>query len=116
MIQTHKLIIIPFDDLVATDQSHISGLDLSSCGIPDNVHALQWNNPVWPDKQNSHLNGLQYGQGTGWIEFRSDAPNLTINELPQWAINCYNVWLPEYNRREAENAAAEAAAAESQNN
>jgi len=82
---------------VITDTRAILELDLSSCGIPDNVHALQWNNPTWKDKNNSHLNGLQYGQGTGWIELASNDPNIDINELPQWAINCYNLWLIKYN-------------------
>jgi hypothetical protein len=105
MIQTHKLTIIPIDGTVVTDMKPLTELDLSGCEIPSNIHALQWNNPIWPDEQNSHLNGLQYGQGTGWIEFRSSASNIEITELPQWAINCYNVWLQKYN----ENLAAEAA-------
>jgi hypothetical protein len=99
MIQTHRLTIIPADGTVVTDLIHkvFIKLNFSQCGIPDNIHALQWNNPVWPDKNNSHLIGLEYGQGSGWIEFRSDEPNMNITELPQWAINCYNMWLEKYN-------------------
>lgn len=100
MIQTHRLTIIPIDGLVITDivpETLISHLDFSQCGVPNNVHALQWNNPSWPDPQNTHLIGLQYGQGSGWIEFRSSEPNQEITELPEWAINCYNVWLEKYN-------------------
>lgn len=108
MIQTHKLVIIPVDGAVVTDQRAITDLDLSSCLVPNNIHALQWNNPVWQDDEKTHLNGLQYGQGTGWLELRSNDPNVTINELPQWAINCYNVWLEKYNEQ-LTNEAAEAA-------
>jgi hypothetical protein len=119
MIQTHKLVVIPVDGIVVTDQEGLSELDLSQCGIPDNIHALQWNNPIWPDKQNSHLNGLQYGQGSGWLEFRSNDPNENITELPQWAINCYDVWLQAYNIKQSELAASDAAdeaAAAAENN
>lgn len=117
MIQTHKLVVVPVDGIVVTDLEGLSELDLSQCGIPENIHALQWNNPIWPDKQKSHLNGLQYGQGTGWIELRSSEPNIDITELPEWAINCYNVWVQKYNQKIAEMAAADAAAVaeESQN-
>ena len=54
-------------------------LDLSECGIPTNVHALQWN------------------ETAGWIEFK-DNPDFTkdqnevINALPDWANNCVNVY------------------------
>lgn len=91
MIQTHRLTIIPVDGAVIGDDFSVSEVDLSSCGIPEYVHALQWNNPVWPDQNNSHLIGLQYGEGTGWIECRSNDPNIEINQLPEWAINCYNL-------------------------
>jgi hypothetical protein len=103
MLQTHKLTIIPIDGTVGTDQGGFIELDLSSCGIPTNVHALQWNNPVWPDPNNSHLEGLEYGQGTGWIEFKSNDANLNITELPQWALNCYQVWLNFYNSQNSQN-------------
>ena len=54
-------------------------LDLSNCGIPDNVHALQW-------KENA-----------GWIEFNdnldgSKPENEPITVLPQWANNCVEIW------------------------
>jgi hypothetical protein len=97
MLQTHKLVIIPIDSYVGTDQAGYAELDLSGCEIPNNIHALQWNNPIWPDAANSHLIGLEYGQGTGWIEFRSDDPNQDITELPNWALNCYAVWLEKHN-------------------
>ena len=54
-------------------------LDLSQCGIPSNVHALQWN------------------QTQGWIEFvdSSDGTkpvNEPITVLPDWANACVTVW------------------------
>ena len=97
MIQTHRLTIVPIDGTVVTDQKAYTHLDLTQCGIPNNVHALQWNTSAWPDPSNSHLIGLEYGQGQGWIEFRSDAQNQNITELPEWAINCYNVFIQKHN-------------------
>ena len=49
-------------------------MDLSTCSIPSNVHALQWNN------------------GSGWIEFRDPAPNQEITVLPEWANACVVLW------------------------
>lgn len=89
MFDTHKLTIIPIDGTVNTDNWNETELDLTSCNIPENVHALQWNNPVWPDRNKSHLIGLSYGQGQGWIELRSSEPNVNITELPQWAIDAH---------------------------
>lgn len=91
MFDTHILTIIPSDGSVVSDNLNLTDLDLSNCNIPENVHALQWNRPVWPDKNNSHLIGLTYGQGTGWIELRSSEPNIEITELPQWALDAYEV-------------------------
>lgn len=76
-----RLTIIPFDSFVAVDGdgSH-KPLDLSLCGIPVDVHALQWF-----DTQ-------------GWIEFvdgepfTPKPPNQDITELPEWASNCVSVW------------------------
>jgi hypothetical protein len=54
-------------------------LDLTQCGIPSNVHALQWKDTA------------------GWIEF-NDNPDGTkpLNEpitvLPAWANSCVDVW------------------------
>ena len=54
-------------------------LDLSECGIPTNVHALQWN------------------EAAGWIEFKDNPDgtkpaNETITVLPDWANACVTVW------------------------
>jgi len=54
-------------------------LDLSECGIPTNVHALQWN------------------ETAGWIEFKDNPDgtkptNEPITVLPDWANACVTVW------------------------
>lgn len=75
------LTIVPEDGLVIVDNvmKH-QPLDLSGCGIPENVHALQW-----------------YG-AKGWIEFNRADPfapkpqNQEITVLPEWATNCVTVW------------------------
>lgn len=79
-----RLTIIPSDNAVYKDgvmKAWTSpALDLSGCGIPSNVHALQWYDTV------------------GEIEFDPPTPvspkpqNQQINELPQWALNCVAVW------------------------
>jgi hypothetical protein len=77
-----RLTIIPVDNFVSVggDGSH-GPLDLSVCGIPSDVHALQWYDT------------------RGWIEFRDDEDPFTpkpanqeITELPQWANACVQVW------------------------
>lgn len=77
-----RLTIIPSDSFVAVDGdgSH-APLDLSTCHIPAEVHALQWYDT------------------RGWIEFRDDddpftpkAPNEDITLLPAWAEACVDVW------------------------
>lgn len=77
-----RLTIIPSDNFVSVDGdgSH-QPLDLSVCGIPPEVHALQWY------------------ENRGWIEFDDPAdpfapkhPNEDIYLLPEWALNCVEVW------------------------
>ena len=76
-----RITIIPSDNFVAVDGvSRPALLDFSTCGIPADVHALQWYDTV------------------GEIEFDPPTPvspkpqNQQINELPQWALNCVAVW------------------------
>jgi hypothetical protein len=78
-----RLTIIPADKAVYKDNVMkawaLPELDLSNCGIPVNVHALQWYDT--------------YGE----IEFSSNPgepkpPNQSISELPEWALNCVSVW------------------------
>lgn len=82
-----RFTIIPSDSFVAVDgdTSH-QPLDLSGCGIPADVHALQWYDT------------------RGWVEFSDDndpftpkPPNQDITELPEWANACvavFNAWTP----------------------
>lgn len=77
-----KLTIIPDDSFVAVDKdSSHRPLDLSSCAIPTEVHALQWFDTI------------------GWIEFDNSVdpfspkpPNEEITSLPEWALCCVGVW------------------------
>ena len=69
-----KLTIIPTDGSVGEDEKFYLGLDLNSCAIPANVHALQWQDTA------------------GWIEFNESIPNEEITELPAWANCCMTKW------------------------
>jgi hypothetical protein len=69
-----KLTIIPVDGSVGQDGKFYLELDLSSCGIPSNVHALQWDGVA------------------GWIEFNTPIENQPITELPAWANACMTKW------------------------
>lgn len=77
-----KMTIIPSDNTVYVDGVAKMELDLSGCGIPSDIHALQWFDVK------------------GWLEFNDDGDPFTprpsneiIESLPQWALNCYDVWL-----------------------
>ena len=88
-----NLTIINEDNAVYVDGLALAGLDLSTTGIPSNVHALQW-------KVN-----------LGWIEFQDNSDftkpaNEVINTLPDWANNCVTI----YNNQIAANQAAQAEA------
>jgi len=69
-----KLTIIPTDGSVGENGVFYNGLDLSSCNIPADVHALQWQDTA------------------GWIEYDITIPNETITELPAWANCCMTKW------------------------
>lgn len=71
---TDRVTIIVDDSAVYTDQGVYSDLDLSDCGIPEGVHALQFKN------------------GIGEIEWKQPIPNTPIESLPDWAVNCLNKW------------------------
>lgn len=75
-----KLTIIPSDNTVYVDGTSYE-LDLSSCNIPNDVHALQWNNNI------------------GEIEKQSI--NEEINSLPTWANDCYLLWQTKNNEENA---------------
>jgi hypothetical protein len=69
-----KLTIIPGDGSVGEDGVFYNNLDLASCNIPANVHALQWDDAA------------------GWIEFKDPVPNEEITSLPAWANCCMTKW------------------------
>lgn len=69
-----KLTIIPVDGSVGEDGKFYLDLDLSSCSIPANVHALQWDGAA------------------GSIEFNEPIPNEEITVLPSWANCCMTKW------------------------
>jgi len=74
-----KLTIIVVDNAVYIDNVCRMPLDLSQCGIPTNVWALQWK------------------ETTGWIEFEDNPDgtkpsNEPITVLPDWANACVTVW------------------------
>jgi hypothetical protein len=67
------LTIIPVDGNVKKDGVGYLALDLSSCEIPANVRALQWQ------------------ETAGWIEFWGKQ-NEDITELPSWVNCCLTAW------------------------
>ena len=69
-----KLTIIPVDGSVGEDGKFYLNLDLISCNIPVNVHALQWDGVA------------------GWVEFNDPIPNEEITALPSWATCCMTKW------------------------
>ena len=70
-----RLTIIPADGAVGKDGKFYNGLDLTSRGIPSDVHALQWQDTA------------------GWIEFNSPlVENQHITELPAWTNCCMTKW------------------------
>jgi hypothetical protein len=68
-----QLTIIPISGTVKKDGVGYIDLDLSSCAIPSNVRALQWQETL------------------GWLEFW-DEPNQDITSLPSWVDCCLAVW------------------------
>ena len=93
-----RLTIIPADGSVGKNGVFYNGLNLSSCAIPVDIHALQWEESE-PNK--------------GHIEFKSAlVQNQDITELPAWANACVAKWdEAETARLAAEEAARLAAAA-----
>jgi hypothetical protein len=90
-----KLTIITADNAVYKDGVSYSDLDLSSCGFPDNVWALQW-----PDT-------------SGWVEDKSAlVQNQNITELPAWATACVAKWDEAKAAEEAARLAAQQATAQ----
>lgn len=87
-----KLTIIPVDGSIGKNGKFYLELDLSSCGIPSDVHALQWQDTA------------------GWIEYESaTVQNQDITELPTWATACVTKWDEAKVAEEAARLAAEEA-------
>jgi hypothetical protein len=86
-----RLTILPADGAVYRDAGNYLDLDLSGCGIPADVHALQWDGSA------------------GTIEFTDTRENEEITALPDWANACVAKW---DEARAAEEAAAAAEAEE----
>jgi hypothetical protein len=89
-----RLTILPADGAVYRDAGNYLDLDLSGCGIPADVHALQWDGSA------------------GTIEFTDTRENEEITALPDWANACAAKWDEEAARIAAEAAAAAAEAAQ----
>ena len=68
-----QLTIIPIDGNVIENGVGYTNLDLSSCAIPSNVRALQWQDT------------------SGWLEFW-DQQNENITTLPSWVDCCLAKW------------------------
>lgn len=79
MIESNRVSIIVDDGAVYLDLDTYLRLDFSQCGIPEDVHALQWLN------------------NAGHIEYKSPfVSNEDISELPGWAIKCIAKWEEAY--------------------
>lgn len=82
-----RIIIIPIDGTVNKNGKSYLGLDLSSCGVPTDVHALQWE---------------EHEPNKGHIEFKSAlVQNQNITELPTWANACISKWQEAYDAEQA---------------
>ena len=77
-----KLTIIPIDGTVIKNEVAYIKLDLSSCAIPSNVRALQWQDT------------------SGWLEFW-DKQNEDITELPNWVNDALIAWQQAYDAEQA---------------
>jgi hypothetical protein len=74
-----KLTIMTETSSVGKDGLFFDNLNLTQCGVPPDVWALQWQD------------------STGHIEFNSaSVQNQDITSLPTWANNCLAVWQVAY--------------------
>jgi hypothetical protein len=93
-----RLTIIPTNGSVGKDGKFYNDLALSSCGVPTDVHALQWE---------------EHEPNKGHIEFKSAlVQNQNITELPAWANACVAKWDEAETARLAAEEAVRLAAAE----
>lgn len=77
-----RLTIVPDDGFVSIDNVvKALSIDLTSCNIPTDIHALQWyDNRGW----------IEYEDSTD--PFAPKQPNLDIYSLPEWAITAVTVY------------------------
>ena len=68
------LTILPSDGNISKPEGCFLELDLSSCSIPEDIHAFHW----WGDR--------------GIIEFTDTRPNEEVSTLPVWADACSSLW------------------------
>ena len=88
-----RITIIPVDGTITKNGEVYIGLDLSSCGIPVDVHAFQWEENE-PNK--------------GHIEFKSPlTQNQDVTELPNWVNACLSKWQEAYDAQQAAKLAAQ---------
>lgn len=78
MVQSNRITILVDDGAVYLDDWTYINLDLHTCGIPEDIHALHWLN------------------GEGQLEFRDTRHNQIISELPEWAIKALALWETAY--------------------
>lgn len=87
-----RLVIITQTSTVGKNNLFYNNLDLSDCGIPVNVWALQWE---------------EWEPNKGHIEFNSSLiPNQDITSLPEWANSCLQKWQEAYDAEQAAMAVA----------
>ena len=72
MSEITRLTIVVADKAVYKNREGYSDLDLSGCGIPEDVWVFQWEN------------------GEGWIEFKDSRENepFSGSDFPEWVIKC----------------------------
>jgi hypothetical protein len=95
-----RLTVIPVDGAVYIDGASYMNLDLSTCAIPSDIHALQWYDT--------------YGE----LEFKRSfvdgqivhKANEVLTELPAWANTVKTVWNEAKTNEEAAILAAQQAA------
>jgi hypothetical protein len=91
-----RLTFISGDRAVYINGVSYSDIDLSSCGIPSDVHALQWYDTYGEiELKRSFVNGRMFQE-----------ENQVITELPVWINLCVTKW---EEAKAAEEAAIEAA-------
>jgi len=68
--------IVPADGAMTVDGKGMGGIDFSSANIPTDVNALQW----------------ESGQGElEYLDARNN-PNVIINDAPEWALKCLELF------------------------